>query len=163
MKMQMKSFALSAVLVSMVAVSAPLIADDAHHPPKDPATAPGSPAPAKPGAPSPEGASYRQMNEMMETMHEQMDRLRGATDPAERQKLLQEHRRSMHQAMDTMRGVMGGGMGAGMMGGGMGSRTSPGKGRAPTPEMMQRRMDMMQMMMEQMMQHQEAMQPPPAN
>jgi hypothetical protein len=38
-------------------------------------------------------------------MQEQMDRLRQAQDPQERQRLMQEHWASMHSAMTTMHGM----------------------------------------------------------
>jgi hypothetical protein len=111
-----------------------------------------------------------QMQERMRLMQQQMDRIHKTTDPAERQKLLDEHYKLMEAQMATMRG-MGGGMmggmgGGGMTGGGMmgpggqgmmgpgGAPKSGGAGKAPTPDqrmrMMEDRMDMMQMMMEQM-------------
>lgn len=62
------------------------------------------------------------MQEHMRTMREQMEKIRAAADPGERDKLVQEHMRSMHAAMEMMRG-MGGSMtqgpqsGPGAMGG----------------------------------------------
>jgi len=92
-----------------------------------------------------------------------MDRIHKTTDPAERQKLLDEHYKLMQEQMTTMRGMGGGmmmGMGGGMGQGGQGvmgpggAPKSGGPGKAPTPDqrmrMMEDRMDMMQMMMEQM-------------
>jgi len=106
---------------------------------------------------------WAQMQERMETMQAQMRELRETTDPAERQKLLASHMRSMQEQMQTMR-AMGGDMmmhGTGGSGGmGMGSGMGQGMGAAdhamparpgPRHQMMENRMDMMQMMMEQMM------------
>jgi len=103
----------------------------------------------------------------MAQMQEQMDRIRKTKDPKERQKLMDEHMRSMNEEMTMMRG-MGGGMMMGMMGGKPGSMgpgmMGGGQGMDPKQrqDMMEKRMDMMQMMMEQMMQHQQMMQPAPA-
>jgi hypothetical protein len=109
----------------------------------------------------------------MKKMQQQMDKIRATTDPKERQKLMDEHMRSMNEGMTMMRGMGGpmmmggkpGAMGPGMMGGDQKSGMGPGMmGGDPKQqqEMMGRRMDMMQMMMEQMMQHQQMMQPAPA-
>ena len=91
-----------------------------------------------------------QMQDRMKTMQEQMNRIRQTTDPAERQKLLQEHLQAMQERMKDMRaidggmmtGMMGQGGGKGMHGGGMMEPRARGK-------MMQYRVDMMQMMMVQ--------------
>mgnify|MGYP001172779395 CR=1 FL=1 len=113
--------------------------------------------------------------ELMKKMQEQMAKIRETSDPAERQKLMQEHFQSMQEAMQAMRGNSGGtgcccpqcaqaacakpagkggkcarGMGAAAQGGAMG--TAPAN-------MMEQRMDMMQMMMENMLEHQRQMQP----
>ena len=48
-------------------------------------------------------------------MQTQMDRVRATADPAERQKLMQEHMASMQEGMKSMRGM--GGPTMGMMGG----------------------------------------------
>ncbi len=140
--------------------------------------------PAKTGKAAPPAASdaemdkyYAAMQERYKKMQDQMARLSKTTDPKERQKILEEHWKTMHEGMDTMMGR--GGMGRGMMMGGMGTMSpgggggmgmgpggrmgaGPGPGMGPmSPEMleqrqrrMEQRMDMMQMMMDQMMQHQ---------
>jgi hypothetical protein len=121
------------------------------------------PAPAKPGAMQPgmgmmDDKMMAQMQERMKLMQAQMERMRKATDAAERRKLMQEHMQTMHEGMNMMRG-MGGGMMMGMMGGkpgGMGHGMAGGDPKQ-RQEMMEKRMDMMQMMMEQMMQHQQMM------
>ena len=94
--------------------------------------------------PVPEGMSTeqygQQMREHMQRMHEQMSQLGQTTDPAQRQRLLQEHWQTMYRDMENMRGMgwmwhgpmMGPGMkGPGMMGGG----PVPGAGEAkPLPD-----------------------------
>jgi len=126
---------------------------------------------------------YAAMQERHKKMQTQMERLSKTNDPKERQKILEEHWKTMHEGMDAMMGR--GGMGRGMMMGGMGmkggmgpgsggmgpgGKMGPGPGMGPmTPEMMdqrqrrmEQRMDMMQMMMDQMMQHQRMSAPAPA-
>jgi len=153
----MKAFLTTAFLAA--ALAAPIArADDAHHPEdKQPATQ----APRSAPAPRVDEKSAKQMQDHMAKMPELMAKLQKATDPAERQKLLDEHRQAMREGMAMMRG-MGGGMMRGMMSGGRAGRApkdSAGKGAAPRPgsmahhDMMEMRMDMMQMMMEHMMQH----------
>ncbi len=127
---------------------------------KPPAAQPG---PRGPGMGMPMSEQDRtQMQERMQLMQQQMNRLHKTTDPAERQKLLDEHYKLMEAQMATMRGMGGGGMmGGGMMGQGGQGMMGPGgapksgaPGKPPTPDqrmrMMEDRMDMMQMMMEQM-------------
>lgn len=47
--------------------------------------------------------------ERMESMHEQMEQLRGTEDPEKRRALMQTHMESMREAMTGMRGMMMGG------------------------------------------------------
>lgn len=127
-------------------------------------------APVKPAATSKEAdKQWAEMQENMKKMQAQMEKIHQTTDPKEREKLLQEHMRTMEDTMQVMRG-MGGGMmmgmmdggktGGGMMGGGMmGGQGSPGA--TPDKNIMERRMDMMHMMMEQMMGHERALQETP--
>jgi hypothetical protein len=42
------------------------------------------------------------MHEHMQSMHEQMARIRAAKDPAERQRLVEEHMQSMQRHMQMM-------------------------------------------------------------
>jgi len=150
-----------------VAVAAPLAYGvDEHHPEK---AGPAAKAPQAPAKPKAEDKTAAQMHDHMKKMQDLMARMQKTTDPAERKTLMDEHTKAMQEGMQTMRG-MGGGMMQGMkmgemMEGGMmgkapkdGAR-KPGMGRgAPmSPEMMERRMDMMQMMMGQMMEHQKAL------
>lgn len=115
----------------------------AHHPPE--AAAATVPTPA-------------QMDRQMKAMQEMHDRMRAARTPEERAALMDEHMKLMQDGMAMMGRMRGGrgGMGMGMMGGGgMGMGMGMGMG----PEMMGRRMDMMEMMM-QMMMDREATKPP---
>jgi hypothetical protein len=124
---------------------------------------------------------YAAMQERYKKMQNMMERLGKTKDPKERQKILEEHWKTMHEGMNMMmgrggmgRGMMMGGMGMMGSGGGMGpgGRMGPGgpMGQAPmSQEMMnqrqrrmEQRMDMMQMMMDQMMQHQGMSAPAPA-
>jgi len=98
-----------------------------------------------------------QWQERMNTMHKQMDRIHQTNDPKERQRLLEEHWKTMDEQMTGMRTMEE--MTGGMMGGMHGRRGSRGQGSMHMMDPQQRdaymqdRMDMMQMMMEQMMQH----------
>jgi hypothetical protein len=80
-----------------------------------------------------------------------MEKMRQTTDPAEREKLMQEHMQTMQEHMKSMGEHMKSmhGSGGGMM---MGADQ---KGRQEITEkrldMIEKRMDLMQMMMEQMM------------
>lgn len=102
-----------------------------------------------------------QWQEHMNTMQEQMDMIHQTTDPAERQRLLEEHWKTMDAQMRDMR--MMAGMRGGMMGDmhGRNDRHHNGGKQMMDPEQRDRytqdRIDMMQMMMEQMMQHDQMM------
>jgi hypothetical protein len=110
----------------------------AHHPPGAANAAPGMPA-----SPSP-----TQMDSMMKSMQAMHARLMAAKTPEERAALMQDHMKLMHEGM-AMVGPMHGGKA------GMGSRMPM------SPEMMGKRMEMMEMMM-QMMMDREGMRPPAA-
>jgi hypothetical protein len=97
------------------------------------------------------------MQENMEKMQQQMDKLRATTDAGERQKLMREHMQAMQENMTAMRGMGGPQMMGGQNGGAM--MDADPKQRQ---EIMEKRMDMMQMMMEQMMQHNQMMGAMPA-
>lgn len=132
----------------------------------------GAPATASPpadaGAPAAADAEQfdRQMAQMqanMKAMQEQMDRIATTKDPAERQRLMQQHMASMRSAMSSMHGMMGPG-GCCAPGGARG-RGMMGHGGPMTPEQMQERhrrmesmMGMQHMMMEQMLLHQQQQQ-----
>ena len=94
-----------------------------------------------------------EMQDKMKAMQAQMDTIRTVTDPAVRQRLMQEHMQAMQENMKMMRG-MGGPM---MKGGGKDGGMMMGDKKGGMMEG-----DMMQMMMEQMMQHDQAMESMPA-
>lgn len=119
----------------------------AHHPPGAAAAASATPSPG-------------QMDSMMKSMQEMHDRMMAAKTPDERTRLMQEHMKLMQDGMGMM-GQMRGGWGSKGGPGGMGGMGMDGRGMAMSPEMMGRRMDMMEMMM-QMMMDREGMKPPAA-
>lgn len=106
-----------------------------------------------------------QMREQLKQMQAQMEKIRQTQNPAERQKLLQEHWGSMQSGMGMMHGMWGPGMMGCCMGGGMmGGPMMWNDYRQLTPEqakqrqyMMDQSMRMQQEMMQQMMEHQEYM------
>jgi hypothetical protein len=96
------------------------------------------------------------MRARMQVMQAQMDTIRNTTDPAQRQRLMQEHMQTMQENMMTMRATGGpmmqdGGRHRGMMMGGAKDGMT-GSDMMKHHAMMEQRMDMMQMMMEQMIQ-----------
>jgi len=146
------------------ALTAPVaFGDDAHHP--DQKTTPATGVAPQPPAKDPDKA-LKQMKENADKLRTQVDKIAKAKDPAERQKLMQEHMQTLRMSMTTAGGMMGGmgggpgaGMGAGMMGGGM-MMDCPmmgqmmgggmqGDGMMQRMQQMEKRMDMMQMMLEQ--------------
>jgi hypothetical protein len=104
----------------------------AHHPPQA-ANAPGTPD---------------DMHQHMKDMQALMQKIEKTSDPAERQRLLDQHRKAMHDQLDSMVQVRDG------MGTGMGMDKSGNMmechGR------MQAQMDMMTGMMDQLMRHEDA-------
>lgn len=152
---------LFAAALSMAAL--PVFAEVAHHPEQTdiqkavPAKPVAKPAvkktvERKPVAPMPQTTkAMEQMNKMQDIMM----KMQQTTDPAERQRLMQEHMQAMGEGMGMMRG-----MGGGMM---MGMGTAPSSGAAkgmmdctPMMEEMGQRMKMMEMMMDQMLKHEAA-------
>lgn len=131
-------------------------ADDKHHPP---VAAKPAPAPAAAVQDQRFNAAYDHMKKMMA----QMDKIKATKDPAERQRLMQEHMDSLHAGMQAMRPAGGGMMqmmNCQMMQNGagqcpmMGQQHQHGRqGPGARMDMMEKRMDMMQMMMEQMVEH----------
>ncbi len=105
-----------------------------------------------------------QMQENVNTMRQQMEKLQATTDPQERQKLLQAHMQTMQESMQAMHGMCGPMlMGDGQSGGAKSGHKHTTRGdMTQRQEIMEKRMDMMQMMMEQMMQHEQAIQSMPA-
>ena len=114
--------------------SAMAIADDAHHPDEKTQAVPAKPAPRT--APSSTDSTAMQAN--MKRMHEQMAQIQAAPDPKERQRLMDEHMKTMRESMSKMNGMMSAG--------------KPMDSRERM-DMMERQMGMMQMMMQQMMDH----------
>jgi hypothetical protein len=158
-----------AALIGYVSFASAQINPDehaAHHPVAAAASAPNASPETSDQAKMP--AAMSRMQDNMKAMQDLMAKIRGSTNPAERQQLMQQHMKAMHDQMDMMRG-MGDGqmgmMGVSQMPGGAGATpkdsSSPKDGGMMNHEMMaggqmmQKRMDMMQMMMEQMLQHQE--------
>src|SRR3989338_6279064 len=129
----MKKLLISSVVAVLCTCAPAVYADDAHHPEQG-----GTPAvTSAPDQAMRGGVADEQMAKAQERMKQAqalMARLREAKDPAERQRLMQEHMQAMRDTMDMMRGMkmgmMGGGQGMGMMGGGQ------GKGPAKTGGMM---------------------------
>jgi hypothetical protein len=130
---------------------------------------PASPPPGtqpQPAAPTPAevDAQIAKMQELMTQMSRQMADLQKTQDPAERQKLMQEHWATMRSAMTLMQGAMGPG-GHMMMGGGPMmmwqdySKLTPEQLKQ-RQYMMDRWMPMQQMMMSHMMQQQSMMMGP---
>lgn len=104
--------------------------------------------------------------ENLKKMQEQMSLIQNTADPAQRQKLMQDHQATMQQGLQMMNGIMGccggGMMGRHMNGNGpmMGWKQAGSHYSRMTSEqmkqhqyMMERYMGMQQMMMDQMMQH----------
>jgi hypothetical protein len=97
-----------------------------------------------------------EMEAHLEDMQALMDKLHATSDPAERRRLLEQHRKEMSELMKNMRGSREDMM-MGMMGGG------PRRG-GPMPEgekrrqyMIEKRLDMMDQAMEMMMQRDQMM------
>ncbi len=85
----------------------------AHHPPADPSQ-------VETAAAEDSASMMEKMMQRMEQMQADMDRLAQTQDPAERQKVIQDHRQKMQEFSDMMRSMHGvdrGGMkhGQGMM------------------------------------------------
>jgi hypothetical protein len=84
-------------------VAYPAIADDAHHP----GTA--KPAPAKP-APKADGMDgmMHGMQRNMKRMQDEMAAIRAAKDPKEKERLMEEHLKTMESSMAMMKKMMEG-------------------------------------------------------
>lgn len=98
------------------------LADDAHHPEEKAQAAPAIPAAKQPGM----MMDMTAMQTNMKRMQEQMAQIRSSSDPKERERLMDEHMKTMQQTMSMMDG------------------------------MMEQHMGMMRMMMRQMMEHEAA-------
>ena len=100
----------------------------------------------------PEGTAAAGYDQQMKTMQEMHQKMAAAKTPEERAALMKDHLKTMQDGMGMM-GQMSGGM--------MGGKAMEG-GRGPMsvdPEMMKRRMDMMEMMMQMMMDREGMKQP----
>jgi hypothetical protein len=108
----------------------------------------------EPAAPAEPRAQMQPMQGQMRAMHETMARIQAEQDPAQRQRLMQEHMQSMHAGMATMGQTM------------RGSQADPPLAQCGDGDMqcrmqqmqmqhgaMAERMGMMQQMMSQMMEH----------
>ena len=122
-----------AAAVLSAGVSAQSDKDHAAHHPAGPASA---------AAPAPQAPTPARMDMQMKSMQEMHDKMMAAKTPEERQALMAEHMKTMQDGMAMMGQMRGGGArpGAGM-----------GGGMATSPQMMSRRMDMMETMMQMMM------------
>lgn len=154
----MKNPTLVVVMTALILTGPAALAVEEHHPDQKPAA-------TAPPARDTEQA-LQQMKQNADKLRAQMDKILKAKDPAERQKLMQEHMQTLRASMATAAGAMGGGpgggMGMGMTGGGMmdcpmmsGMMGGMGGGMMNEAMMgrmnqMEKRLDMMQMMIEQM-------------
>ncbi|MBU1223797.1 MAG: hypothetical protein KKA22_11745 [Gammaproteobacteria bacterium] len=147
----MKRHALFATLMLSTLAVQPVLADDAHHPDQ------------KAGAVTPAAdQTIQKMQANTKRMQSQLEQMARSKDPAQRQKLMQEHLQTMQENMTAGKSMMGGMMDCpmmkgGMMGGGMGMMGGQGMQggvagqddmMARRMEMMEKRMDMMQMMIQ---------------
>jgi len=168
----MNKFAMTATAVAL-AFTAPVFAEEAHHPEKagEAKSAPAQPAP-----------QVKKMQDNVKKMPAQLDRIAKAKTDEARHRAMAEHMQTMQENMKMahdmkagmmdcpmMEGGMTGKGGMGMMHGGMmgkpgmamkaGDTATPG---APDRmQQMEKRMDMMQGMMEQMMRRQDGAAPAP--
>jgi len=156
-------------MLMTLAFATAAFANDEHHPEGDkkaaaPATQTIKSAPKKTAASTEAEKQFAAAQEQMKKMMAQMDKIRQTKDPKERQRLMQEHMKTMQEGAQAMRGT-GGGMMMNMMDCPMmgkkddkgGAQSCPMMGGATGKmdtgkrvDMMEKRMDMMQMMMEQM-------------
>ena len=152
----MKNLAFVVALTVPLLVASAASAVDEHHPDQKPTA-------AAPTAPKDAEKTVQQMGENVNKLRAQMDKIQKTRDPAERQKLVQEHMQTLRASMTTAGSMMGagpgGGMGMGMMGGDM-MMDCPmmgqmkgggmmGEQMMQRMQQMEKRMDMMQMMLEQ--------------
>lgn len=138
----------SALLVPVVASAA------------EPAAAPPQQSTAQPTD------SAAQMQQKMKVMAEEMAKIQASTDPAERQRLMQQHMQNMAAFMQGMHSM--GAMGPGMMSGGssmMNGQTMGGMHGGPgNPDVNARldridqRLELLTQMVDQLVQHEQAAQ-----
>jgi hypothetical protein len=139
----MKTITLSAIAAS-IALAMPALAEDAHHP-AQPGGTPTTQA-------QPDGKTVQKMQGNLSVMQKQLERLGKAKTAEERQKLMDDHMKTMQENMGMTKGMQSGMMDCPMMQGGMGmkgqGKVSPDDMMSKRMEMMEKRMDMMQMMMQ---------------
>ncbi len=114
----------------------------AHHP--EGASAPAAKSTPK-VAPKAAPAAPAQMDMQVKSMQEMHEKMMAAKTPEERQALMTEHMKSMQGGMAMM--------------GQMKAPDAKGGGKSMSPEMMGKRMDMMEMMMQMMMDREAARAP----
>lgn len=157
----MKTFITVMTVTAVLLAASAVPAVEEHHPDQKPAVAPAMQSPPQ----DPEQA-VKQLKENTDKLRAQVDKIAKTKDPAERQKLVQEHMQTLRSSMMAAGGMMGGmgagpggGMGKAMMGGGM-MMDCPmmgqmmgggmmGEQMMQRMQQMEKRMDMMQMMLEQ--------------
>jgi len=129
-------------------------AEEAHHPDKKP-TSSDMQGKMKPGMKGGGMGMMGNMGEHMQTMMKQMHEIRNTKDPDKRDRLIEEHMKSMQEGMKMMGGGMMGMMHGKGNKGGMMSMSKMDKPMGPEAmqkrmKMMEKRMNMMQGMMDQM-------------
>ena len=127
----MRTVALSAIAVSL-ALAMPAFAEESHHP-AQPGGAPTTQAQA-------DGKTVQKMQDNLGRMHTQLQRLAKAKTADKRQKLMDEHMKTMQENMGMAKGMQSGMMDCPMMQGGMGMM---GQGKVSQHDMMSKRMEMM--------------------
>jgi len=105
----------------------------------------GASAPAAKATPKAAIAAPAQMDMQMKSMQEMHEKMMAAKTPEERQALMTEHMKSMQGGMAMM--------------GRMKAPDAKGGGKSMSPEVMGKRMDMMEMMMQMMMDREAARTP----
>ena len=136
----MKRYTLVAALILSTMAIQPALAVDAHHPDQ------------KAGVAAPTAdQTIQKMQANTARMKSQLEKMAQSDDPAQRQKLMQEHMQTMQENMMAGKSMMGGMTGCPMMKNGMmDGMGAPGsdEGMSKRMDMMEKRMDMMQMMMQ---------------
>jgi hypothetical protein len=93
--MKLKHLVLAACIAAVPQLG---IAEDAHHPDK----------PAAKGGPQGMDGMMGHMQENMKRMQDEMAAIRAAKDPKEKERLMDEHMKTMESSMATMRKMMEG-------------------------------------------------------
>ena len=110
----------------------PAFAEESHHP-AQPGGTPTTQAQA-------DGKTVQKMQDNLGRMHTQLQRLAKAKTADKRQKLMDEHMKTMQENMGMAKGMQSGMMDCPMMQGGMGMM---GQGKVSQHDMMSKRMEMM--------------------